>query len=160
MIGVTRNRYESFKLRQLKTCKRGLKNLKLSLGVSHNIDKLFEPVRCGKFVIPNHFAVLPMEGCECKSDGSPDEMTFRRYRALQQARRCVMDRSHSGSQKGRANPRQLWIHKEIVALCFKALVKETLEAAKERFGVNIDRYLFCNLRIQAGIANRDANQNR
>lgn len=134
MVGVARNRYESFKLKSVEDLQKRVEHLKLNLGISHNIDKLFEPVRCGKFLIPNRFAVLPMEGCDGKSDGSPDELTFRRYcRFASGGAGVLWVEATAVVQEGRANPRQLWLHKESLP-GFKQLVKETLQAARERFG--------------------------
>lgn len=131
---VSRNRHESFKLRTVEDLQDKIEKLGIELGVSHNIEKLFDPVRLGNFTLPNRFVVLPMEGCDGKSDGSPDELTFRRYyRFASGGAGLLWFEATAVVPEGRANPRQLWLHKGSLE-GFKQLVEHTLKTAREHFG--------------------------
>ncbi|MGC8830834.1 MAG: FAD-dependent oxidoreductase [Verrucomicrobiia bacterium] len=135
-MDVSRDRHEAFKLKTVEDLLERIERLGLEIGVSHNIEKLFEPIRCGDFTLPNRFVVLPMEGCDGKSDGSPDELTFRRYRRFAAGGAGLLwFEATAVVPEGRANPRQLWLHKGSVNE-FKNLVRETLKTARENFGEN------------------------
>lgn len=61
--------------------------------------------------IGNSLAIHPMEGCDGEPDGSPGELTFRRYRRFGAAgAKLVWFEACAVVREGRATPRQLWIH--------------------------------------------------
>ncbi|MCX7872140.1 MAG: FAD-dependent oxidoreductase [Verrucomicrobiae bacterium] len=126
--------HESFNLRTIEDLREKIRQLDVDLWVSKNIDCLFQKVECGKFTLPNRFVVLPMEGCDGKSDGSPDELTFRRYRRFAAGGAGVLwFEATAVVPEARANPRQLWLNKNSL-YGFKQLVDETLKTAKQTFG--------------------------
>ena len=128
------NKHESFNLRTIDDLLEKIRQLNLDLWVSKNVDCLFQRVECGKFVLPNRFVVLPMEGCDGKADGSPDELTFRRYRRFASGGAGVLwFEATAVVPEGRANPRQLWLHKGSLD-GFKHLVEETYKTAQQTFG--------------------------
>ncbi|MBD3346201.1 MAG: NADH:flavin oxidoreductase, partial [Chitinivibrionales bacterium] len=51
----------------------------LELPKDSNLSVLSEPLRIGRRVIPNRFVAHPMEGFDSETDGSPGELSFRRY---------------------------------------------------------------------------------
>jgi len=51
----------------------------LELPLSDDFSRLARPVAFGRLTVPNRLAVQPMEGCDGLADGSPGELTVRRY---------------------------------------------------------------------------------
>lgn len=80
---------------------------------SEDMSALAREVRVGAKAAPNSLAVHPMEGADGTADGSPDELTFRRYRRFAEGGAGLLwYEATAVVHEGRANPRQLWIHKE------------------------------------------------
>ena len=102
-------------LRNVYTDPQNFKEQDVSLGTSlpysDNMAVLAAPVTIGHKVIPNRLACQAMEGCDGTADGSPDELTMRRYRRLAEGGAGVIwFEATACCREGRANPRQLWIH--------------------------------------------------
>jgi NADPH-dependent glutamate synthase beta subunit-like oxidoreductase/2,4-dienoyl-CoA reductase-like NADH-dependent reductase (Old Yellow Enzyme family) len=75
-----------------------------------------------------------MEGCDGKPDGSPDELTFRRYhRFAAGGAGLLWVEACAVTPESRANPRQLWIHAGNVSQ-FAALVGRARRSAHEVYG--------------------------
>lgn len=72
--------YESFNFASLDYLRQKIESLGLDVSFSDNLSVLGSPAEAGGKRAPNRFAVLPMEGRDCGPDGSPGELTFRRYR--------------------------------------------------------------------------------
>ncbi len=113
---------------------RDIERLGLDIPLSRDFSSLAAPLDCGRFRLPNRFVVLPMEGCDGTGDGSPDELTYRRYRrfaaggaGLLWVEACAV------VHEGRANPRQLWIHAGNIA-AFARMLEEARRAAAETMG--------------------------
>ncbi|MBE6956517.1 MAG: flavin oxidoreductase/NADH oxidase [Ruminococcaceae bacterium] len=86
--------------------------LGLNLPYSENTDLLAAPLSVGKLTIPNRLACQAMEGCDGTADGSPDELTVRRYdRFAAGGAGLIWFEATAVLPEGRANPRQLYIHK-------------------------------------------------
>ncbi len=82
-----------------------------SLPYAEDTSILREQVALGDRIIPNRLACQAMEGCDGKADGSPDELTMRRYRRLAEGGAGVIwFEATACCEEGRANPRQLWLH--------------------------------------------------
>jgi NADPH-dependent glutamate synthase beta subunit-like oxidoreductase/2,4-dienoyl-CoA reductase-like NADH-dependent reductase (Old Yellow Enzyme family) len=126
--------HEPFHFHSLAELGGRIRELGLDLPLDEDVRILLEPVQVGGFTLPNRLVVLPMEGCDGKSDGSPDELTFRRYHrfALGGAGLLWVEAT-AVVQEGRANPRQLWIHAGTVKE-FAALVDQTRKAAATAHG--------------------------
>jgi len=81
--------------------------------------------------IANRILYQPMEGCDGTHNGSPGELTRRRYQRFAQGGPGVIwAEATAVVEEGRANPRQLWLHEnnlddfaamaeEMKSLCFK-----------------------------------------
>ena len=84
-----------------------------ALPISEDVSILGEGLTvCGK-KIPNRLACQAMEGCDGTADGSPDTLTLRRYKRFAEGGAGVIwFEATACMREGRANPRQLWIHKE------------------------------------------------
>jgi NADPH2 dehydrogenase len=93
-----------------------------SLGLELPLDHVLEPAPTSPLAQPatwqgnligNRLCILPMEGWDGTSDGSPGEKTFRRWLRFGQSGAKLIwgGEATAVSGDGRANPRQLWIHK-------------------------------------------------
>src|SRR5271170_6674054 len=76
---------------------------------------LFAPATVGGVRVGNAIAIHPMEGCNWTLDGSPDELTWRRYqRFATGGAKLIWFEATAVCPEGRANTRQLWIRRENV----------------------------------------------
>ena len=82
-----------------------------SLPYAEDTSILREQVTVGNKTVPNRLACQAMEGCDGKADGSPDELTMRRYKRLAEGGAGIIwFEATACCEEGRANPRQLWLH--------------------------------------------------
>jgi 2,4-dienoyl-CoA reductase-like NADH-dependent reductase (Old Yellow Enzyme family) len=73
-------------------------------------------VPVGAFTVGNSIAIHPMEGCDGTLDGTPGELTWRRYeRFARGGAKLVWFEATAVREDGRANTRQLWITPRNVA---------------------------------------------
>lgn len=85
--------------------------LKLNIPFAEDVSVLGTPVQIGKKTVQNCLACQAMEGCDGTADGSPDELTIRRYdRFAKGGAGVIWFEATAVMREGRANPRQLWIH--------------------------------------------------
>ena len=103
-------------------CIEDLKQLNERLGLKikaiDDVSILAEPVQAGNLAIPNSLAVHPMEGCDGDSQGRPDKLTLRRYeRFAAGGAGLLWVEASAVVPEGRANPRQLWLHRGDHSLC-------------------------------------------
>ena len=70
-----------------------------NLRLAPSLSRIAEPISIGGRTAGNRMAVHPMEGCDGNLDGTPGELTFRRWRrfAEKAARRVPLGRGHGGS---------------------------------------------------------------
>ena len=72
---------------------------------------LARPVAVGRLKVGNSICIHPMEGCDGEPDGSPGELTWRRYERFGRGgAKLVWFEATAVREDGRANARQLWIH--------------------------------------------------
>jgi 2,4-dienoyl-CoA reductase-like NADH-dependent reductase (Old Yellow Enzyme family) len=72
---------------------------------------LSRPVDVSGFRVGNSMAIHPMEGCDGRLDGAPDELTWRRYqRFAEGGAKLIWFEATAVREEGRANSRQLWLH--------------------------------------------------
>ncbi len=103
--------------------------LKTNLPYSEDISVLGEQVTVGSKTVQNRLACQAMEGCDGCFDGSPDELTFRRYKRLAEGGAgMIWFEATACREDGRANPRQLWIKKDNLD-SFKRIVHSIREDA-------------------------------
>lgn len=104
--------------------------LGISIDASPDISCLAEPLHVAGLDIPNSLAVHPMEGCDGDSDGRPQALTFRRYeRFASGGAGLIWAEAIAVAPEGRANPRQLWLHR-CTADSFAALIRRARHAAE------------------------------
>ncbi|MCX6621422.1 MAG: NADH:flavin oxidoreductase, partial [Acidobacteria bacterium] len=126
--------HEPFHFHSLDDLEDRIRELGLNLPLRADVGPLLEPIVLGSRRIPNRMVVLPMEGCDGAADGSPEELTFRRYRRFAAGGSGLLwFEATAVVPEGRANPRQLWIHEGTVE-SFARLVEESRRAARERHG--------------------------
>ena len=110
----------------------GLAAAGVSLPVSEDGDGgegiLSESFSAGGLEIPNRLVCQPMEGCDGNFDGTPGELTLRRYlRLAGGGAGLIWFEATAVLPEGRANPRQLMINKDNAGEFARAveLIKET-----------------------------------
>lgn len=88
-----------------------IEELAKTLPISKNIDILKTPITVHGKTINNRMVIQPMEGCDGTLDGSPDELTLRRYdRFAKSGAGLIWYEAVAVVHEGRANKRQLYIH--------------------------------------------------
>jgi 2,4-dienoyl-CoA reductase (NADPH2) len=89
------------------------KELELDLPYSDDITPLLQPYQLAGFSVSNRLVVQPMEGYDSENDGSPSELSERRYlRYASGGSGIIWFEAVSVVNEGRSNPHQLWIHKK------------------------------------------------
>jgi NADPH2 dehydrogenase len=87
------------------------RKLGLELRLSEDLSPLLRPIKVGGRTVGNRLAIQPMEGCDAERDGSPGELTFRRFRRFGAGgAKLVWGEACAVVPEGRANPRQLVIN--------------------------------------------------
>lgn len=95
---------------------------------------LGQALRVGERTLSNRLAIHPMEGCDGNLDGTPGELTFRRWRRFAEGGAALLwGEATAVVPEARANPRQLLISSD-TAPELKRLLDETRAARARRFG--------------------------
>ena len=96
---------------------------------------LNETLLFGSIVIPNRVVFQPMEGCDCAEDGTPGELTVKKYmNAARSGAGLIWLEATAVCPEGRTNPRQMMLTKENLP-AFKKLVSDMRQAAMEETGI-------------------------
>jgi NADPH2 dehydrogenase len=123
-----------FTYRSLDELREAIARAGVSIAVADDAAALAAPVRIGPLVAANRMAVHPMEGCDGNLDGTPGELTFRRWRRFAAGGAAVLwGEATAVVPEGRANPRQLLLTRE-TAPEIRRLLDEAREARRERSG--------------------------
>ncbi|MFV1968132.1 MAG: NADH:flavin oxidoreductase [Pirellulaceae bacterium] len=132
------------KIAQLKTVdafRQRLDELGLDLPVDDGVlsaeegSPLAQSMQIGPFTVDNRWCIHPMEGWDANPDGSPSELTLRRWRNFGRSGAKLIWGGEAAAVQpdGRANPRQtMAIPSNKAGLA--ALLNEVLAAHRERFG--------------------------
>ena len=78
--------------------------------------------------IPNRIVFQPMEGCDCNPDGTPSELTVKKYvNAAKSGAGLIWMEANAVCPEGRTNPGQLMLTKENLEefKCFVAMLRKT-----------------------------------
>lgn len=79
---------------------------------TEDLSVLSQPIQIGEKTANNRFIYQPMEGCDGTIDGSPGELTKRRYKRFAHGGPGIIwFEATAVVANGRANPRQLFINK-------------------------------------------------
>ncbi|AOY74528.1 NADH:flavin oxidoreductase [Clostridium formicaceticum] len=129
--------HEKYRFKKLEELVEKIDEMKLDVPISEELDILKTSCQLSKRELQNRMIVHPMEGCDGELDGSPGELTFRRYQRFARGGAGLLwFEATAVVPEGRANPRHLYINKENVAV-FKRLLDVSLEEGKK---VNGDKY--------------------
>ena len=108
--------------------------LETKLPFSENTDILKTELQVKNKKIQNRLACQAMEGCDGNSDGTPGELTLRRYdRFAEGGAGLIWYEATAVMEEGKANPRQLHINKNNID-AFKRQVERIKEAAFKKNG--------------------------
>ena len=131
---ISRTTHAPFRLASPDELRAAIEELGLDLSVEEDISCLSRRVKVAGHVIPNSMAVHPMEGCDGTAEGAPGELTFRRYRRFGAGGAGLLwFEACAVVPEGRANPRQLWIHRWTKD-AFARLLEDARKAAAESMG--------------------------
>lgn len=93
-----------------------------------------QPLQIWQHTLPNRLAIQPMEGCDGEVDGSPGELTFRRYRRFAESGGALIwEEATAIVPEGRANPRQLMLTEKNLD-SFRRLTDEIREYSQRKNG--------------------------
>lgn len=93
------------------------------------------PIKVGICEIPNRVVLQPMEGCDCNQDGSPSELTIKKYiSAAKSGAGLIWFEANAVCPEGRTNPRQMMLTKNNLSE-FKALLSQMRKIAMEECGI-------------------------
>ena len=105
--------HERFRFKNREELIRKTKLLGFDLPFSEDISALLSQATIEGHSISNRLVVQPMEGYDSSRDGSPSDLTLRRYlRYAEGGSGIIWFEAVAVSQEGRSNPRQLWLHQE------------------------------------------------
>lgn len=120
--------------KSLKALKEYCATENVKIGFSDTIDVYQKSHDINGFHVSNSLAVLPMEGCDAMSDGSPGELTERRYRRLSEGGAgIVWAEAVAVVEDGRTSSQQLFINKGNTD-AFKRMIDASKEAALRKNG--------------------------
>ncbi|MBR0520430.1 MAG: NADH:flavin oxidoreductase, partial [Spirochaetales bacterium] len=98
------------------------KALGLDIRYEEDLSVLSTPYRIGHLQAANRFAVLPMEGCDSNTDGSPSQLVIDRYERLAKGGYgLIWFEANAIVPEGRANELQMMLTTSNVSK-FRALV--------------------------------------
>ena len=137
--------HEKFNFKSLEEIKTKVDDLKVDISFDEDISPLFAPKRIGKLTAPNSMAVLPMEGCDSNTDGSPSQLVYDRYEKLARGGYgLIWFEANAVVCEGRANELQMMLTASNVSK-FKDLVDTVRKDAKEIYGEDHNPILILQL---------------
>lgn len=127
-------KHQRFHFRSLESLQEAVRSLGVDLPFSERFELFRAPLAVAGKPLANRFAVHPMEGFDATPDGTPGELSFRRYRRYAAGGSAlVWFEATAVVPEGRSNPGQFWIH-ERNAGTFRRLAAETRAAARAAGG--------------------------
>lgn len=134
-----------FNYKKLLDLKNEINRLGLEIPVEEDFEVLKDTVETGSSMIPNRLAIHPMEGADANPDGTPSELTFRRYeRYARGGAGLIWFEAMAINEKGRANQHQLFLNDDTVD-DFKRLVDMVRQKSRESYGESFNPYLVIQL---------------
>ena len=124
-------RHEKFHYASVAELRAALDALGVSLPLARSAAALARPLTVHGRTLANRIVVQPMEGADANADGTPGELTFRRYtRFAQSGAALIWAEAAAVSESGRSSPRQLILNEQTLP-AFQRLVQQMREAARE-----------------------------
>jgi NADPH2 dehydrogenase len=112
--------------------------LGIDLRFSEDLTPLFQPITVGTRTVGNRWCIHPMEGCDGNLDGSPGELTFRRYvRFGSGGAKLIWGEACAVNDACRANTRQIVLNEKTKG-DFAKLVTDCRKAHRENIGHDTD----------------------
>ena len=112
--------------------------LGIDLRFSEDLSPLNQPLAIGSRTVGNRWCIHPMEGCDGELDGTPGELTFRRYvRFGDGGAKLIWGEACAVTEESRANPRQIWLAEHNKA-AYARLVADTRAAHRAANGDDSD----------------------
>ncbi|MFO8081026.1 MAG: FAD-dependent oxidoreductase [Armatimonadota bacterium] len=128
------SRHEEFDFDSWAEIAEKLDDLGISLPYTENVSVLAQPQEAGPLQMPNAIGIHPVEGCDGSADGRPEALTFRRYeRFARGGAGLIWLEATAVVHRGRANPRQLWLH-EGTTEDFARMIDLIYRSAADEFG--------------------------
>jgi 2,4-dienoyl-CoA reductase-like NADH-dependent reductase (Old Yellow Enzyme family) len=116
----------------------GCANVRFEANPQRIQEILARPVQVGRQRAGNSLCIHPMEGCDGELDGTPGELTVRRYiRFAEGGAKLLWFEATAVRQDGRANTRQLWITRENLG-AYRSLLSEIHARHKAIYGSSDD----------------------
>lgn len=113
-----------------------LKERDIHIPLTEDLTPLAQPLQIAEKSTANRIAVQPMEGCDGTADGTPGELTERRYmRFAGGGAGLIWFEATAVCPEGRANPRQLMLTRQN-ADSFKRLVDKIHQEAQRAGGAD------------------------
>src|SRR5512140_3635381 len=105
--------HERFRFKNKEELISKAKQLGYDLPFYDDTSVLLTPHTIGEIMAPNRMVVQPMEGYDSMADGSPSELTRRRYNRYAEGRSGIIwFEAVAVSHEGRSNPHQLWLNEK------------------------------------------------
>ena len=128
-------RINYFNFNSIKELEKAIDEMNLDIPFSKDFKVLSEDIDINGKKINNRLAIHPMEGCDSTKDGSPSELTERRYmRYIQGLAGLIWFEATAISEKARANNQQLFLNEDNLdnfARLIDNLKKESLKDSKQ-----------------------------
>lgn len=124
---------EVFKFKNFDEFKEGIEKLGANIPVSENLEIFKTKVILGDKTAPNSIALNPMEGCDALPDGTPSELSIRRFdRYSKGGAGLIWMEAVAVVHEGKANPRQLLINSDNLG-AYEKLMDQMCENAQKAF---------------------------
>lgn len=112
-LNPSSSQFEQFNYKSLNQLEKRIIDLGLDIPVYPRVEILQQRVRIHNLFIPNRLAIQPMEGFDANLEGSPQEMTYRRYeRYAKGGAGLIWFEASAINYDCRSNPHQLVISEE------------------------------------------------
>ena len=106
----------------------------MDLPVEESMTALREPLEMEGKTIPNRICFQPLEGYDSRSDGSPSELVYRRYRRFARSGAgLIWFESAAVAEDGKSNPNQMMLSSGRIDE-FGELLEEMDRISQEQFG--------------------------
>ena len=126
--------HEKFHYKTLEELKARAQSLGVTITFAQNTDCLKEGFRVRGFSFDNRLGIAPMEGADALSDGSPSELTIRRYvKEAEGGSAQIWFEAISIVPEGRSSAHQLMITRKNLEN-YKAMVDAIKEAGRKKNG--------------------------
>lgn len=127
-------KHERFHYSNLEEIQKKASGIGVKIPVSENLSQLVQPVQKNGLYFENRFAIQPMEGCDAAPDGTPGELTKRRYdRFARSGAGLIWLEAVALQPQARAKPNQLLLTRDNVD-GLKALVARIKETSLKEHG--------------------------